>query len=83
LVIARKFNKQIAHELSISERTVKAHRQRVMRKLEVKSTIDLISVAERWGAKDYVSSQKSGVRALAIPELGKPIASTHGGLNVK
>jgi RNA polymerase sigma factor (sigma-70 family) len=74
MVIARKFNKQIAHELNISERTVKAHRQRVMRKLEIKSTIELISVAERWNVKEYGSSQKSSCGPLAIPKIGKPPA---------
>jgi FixJ family two-component response regulator len=46
-VIRGKMNKQIAHELACTERTVKAHRQRVMEKMEVRSLVELVSVAKR------------------------------------
>jgi RNA polymerase sigma factor (sigma-70 family) len=49
LVVRGKMNKQIARELSIAERTIKAHRQRVMTKIRVKSLAELVSVAERLG----------------------------------
>jgi FixJ family two-component response regulator len=42
-------NKQIAQELGIAERTIKAHRQRVMTKVRVQSLAELVSVAERLG----------------------------------
>ena len=49
LVVRGKMNKQIAHELGIAERTIKAHRQRVMTKVRVQSLAELVSVAERLG----------------------------------
>jgi FixJ family two-component response regulator len=42
-------NKQIAHVLGATERTIKAHRQRVMEKISVQSLAELVSVAERAG----------------------------------
>ena len=47
LVVTGKLNKQIAYEISTTERTVKAHRQKVMHKLQARSVIDLVSFAER------------------------------------
>lgn len=45
LVVSGLLNKQIAVELGISEITVKAHRGRVMRKMEVDSLADLVRAA--------------------------------------
>jgi FixJ family two-component response regulator len=45
LVVSGLLNKQIAGELGISEITVKAHRGRVMRKMQVDSLADLVRVA--------------------------------------
>jgi FixJ family two-component response regulator len=45
LVVSGRLNKQIAAELGISEITVKAHRGRVMRKMQVDSLADLVRVA--------------------------------------
>jgi FixJ family two-component response regulator len=45
LVVSGLLNKQIAVELGISEITVKAHRGRVMRKMQVDSLADLVRVA--------------------------------------
>ena len=47
LVIAGKMNKQIAAELGTAEQTVKQHRGRVMRKLEVDSVAELVRLVER------------------------------------
>ena len=47
LVIAGLLNKQIAGELGTTQRTVKVHRGRVMRKMQVASVADLVRVAER------------------------------------
>jgi len=49
LVVRGKLNKQIAFELGTSERTIKAHRQRVMEKMQVQSLAELVSLAERLG----------------------------------
>jgi FixJ family two-component response regulator len=47
LVVAGKMNKQIAVNLGTAEQTVKQHRGRVMRKLEVDSVAELVRVVER------------------------------------
>jgi FixJ family two-component response regulator len=49
LVVRGDPNKQIARTLGCSARTVKAHRHRVMEKMQVKSLAELVSVAERIG----------------------------------
>jgi len=46
LVVNGARNKQIAHRLGISEKTVKAHRGRVMQKVEAKSVTDLVRISE-------------------------------------
>jgi FixJ family two-component response regulator len=49
LIVRGKINKQIAHELGTTERTIKAHRQQVMEKANVQSLAELVSIAERLG----------------------------------
>ena len=49
LVIRGQTNKQVAKALGSTERTIKAHRQRVMEKSEVQSLAELVSLAERVG----------------------------------
>ena len=55
-VIRGKINKQIAYELGMTERTVKAHRHQVMEKMQVHSLAELVSNAERLGMLDPNSS---------------------------
>jgi FixJ family two-component response regulator len=47
LLVRGKINKQIAFELGTTERTIKAHRQSVMEKMQVQSLAELVSIAER------------------------------------
>jgi FixJ family two-component response regulator len=49
-VVRGKVNKQTGYELGITERTIKAHRQRIFQKLHVKTVAELVSLAERLGA---------------------------------
>ena len=49
LVIRGNTNKQIARALGGTERTVKAHRHRVMEKMQVQTLAELVSLAERVG----------------------------------
>jgi FixJ family two-component response regulator len=49
LVVQGRLNKQIAHELGTTERTIKAHRRAVMEKLKVNSLLEAVSIAERLG----------------------------------
>ncbi len=46
-VIAGRLNKQIAHALDISEKTVKVHRARIMKKMAVHSVAELVRLAEK------------------------------------
>ncbi|UWU95650.1 response regulator transcription factor [Bradyrhizobium sp. CB1015] len=52
LIVRGRINKQIAHELGTTERTVKAHRHQVMEKMQVRSLAELVSIAERLGMLD-------------------------------
>ena len=52
LMVRGKINKQIAHELGATERTIKAHRHQVMEKTRVNSLAELVSFAERLGLLD-------------------------------
>jgi FixJ family two-component response regulator len=56
LIIRGQTNKNVARSLGCSERTIKAHRQRVMEKMQVQSLAELVSLAER------VLGDKSDVR---------------------
>ncbi len=49
LVVSGRLNKQIAHELGISERTVKLHRGQVMRKMGAQSLAELVKQAAKLG----------------------------------
>jgi FixJ family two-component response regulator len=59
LVVRGKLNKQIAHELDIAERTIKAHRQQVMEKCEVQTLAELVLIAERLGILSSPQSNDS------------------------
>jgi RNA polymerase sigma factor (sigma-70 family) len=48
-IVQGKINKQVARELGATERTIKAHRRRVMEKMKVQSLAELVSIAERLG----------------------------------
>ncbi len=48
-VVRGRMNKQIAFELGTTERTVKAHRHKVMEKMQARSVAELVSCAERLG----------------------------------
>ncbi len=50
-VVIGLLNKQIAAQLRITEKTVKAHRARVMRKMRVRSVAELARMAEKLGTK--------------------------------
>lgn len=50
-VVAGKLNKQIAYDLDIGERTVKAHRANIVSKLQVRSVADLVRFAETIGLR--------------------------------
>lgn len=59
LIVRGRINKQIAHELGTTERTVKAHRHQVMDKMQVRSLAELVSSAERLGLLDPGSEPRN------------------------
>lgn len=52
LVVAGSPNKRIAADLGVSEKTVEVHRKRVMKKLRVKSAVDLVRIVMTSGVLD-------------------------------
>ena len=58
LIIRGNTNKQIARALGGAERTIKAHRQRVMEKMQAQSLAELVSLAERVGVLGGASSSR-------------------------
>jgi FixJ family two-component response regulator len=58
LIIRGKTNKQVGNTLGATERTIKAHRHRVMEKMQVQSLAELVSVAERSGILGDLSDNR-------------------------
>ena len=56
LIVVGNTNKHIARALGGTERTIKAHRQQVMEKLQVRTLADLVTLAERVGAVSATGS---------------------------
>ena len=67
LVVRGKLNKQIAHELGTTERTIKAHRHQVMEKMKVQSLAELVSIAERLGLLAAVPVPRTTILETAVP----------------
>jgi FixJ family two-component response regulator len=49
LIVRGNTNKRVGNVLGATERTIKAHRHRVMEKMQVQSLAELVSLAERIG----------------------------------
>jgi len=58
-VVTGKLNKQIAGDIGAAERTVKAHRARVMEKMQAGSVADLVRMAARLGSAGPAAEPKS------------------------
>jgi FixJ family two-component response regulator len=57
-VVGGSTNKQIGSALGATERTIKAHRHRVMEKMQVRSLAELVSIAERVSVLDGASDSR-------------------------
>lgn len=57
LIIRGNTNKQVARALGGTERTIKAHRHKVMEKMQVLSLAELVSLAERVGVLASTTEQ--------------------------
>jgi len=51
-------NKQVAYELDISERTIKAHRKQILLKLHIDSIAELVRLTEKAGVAPAETSEK-------------------------
>jgi len=54
LIVLGNTGKQIGRSLGTTERTIKAHRHRVMEKMQVQTLAELVSLAERVGAVNSI-----------------------------
>jgi FixJ family two-component response regulator len=59
-VVNGKINKQISQQLGATERTIKAHRHRVMEKMKVQSLAELVLIAERLGIRGATVDNRNG-----------------------
>ena len=60
LVVAGRLNKQIAHELGTSIKTIKVHRARVMAKMGVRTVADLVRAAALAGRPEPAEPSDHG-----------------------
>jgi FixJ family two-component response regulator len=73
LVVSGLLNKQVGGELGISEKTVKAHRGQVMRKMKANSLADLVKMAERL---HHSSAIKKSVRLDERTRIARELHDT-------
>jgi RNA polymerase sigma factor (sigma-70 family) len=71
LVVRGQTNKQAANSLGSTERTVKAHRQRVMEKMQARSLAALVSLAERVGVFNAEIAEGLVQESIGRHRLGK------------
>jgi FixJ family two-component response regulator len=77
LIIRGRTNKQVGSALGASERTIKAHRHRVMEKMQVVSLAELVPLAERAGVLEGASSSPwSPIEQLKRPNSGDTLERT-------
>ena len=72
LVVTGLLNKQVGFELGISEITVKAHRGRVMQKMNAKSLVDLVNIAAKLGIPTRHASPLQNMEPVASSPRERP-----------
>jgi FixJ family two-component response regulator len=78
LVVAGRLNKQVGGELGISEITVKAHRGKLMRKMQAKSFAELINMALSLGETAPTATDRAG-RSHALAGAGRDFHALEAG----
>jgi len=61
LVASGRLNKQVGGQLGISEVTVKAHRGKMMRKMQARSLAELVKIAGRLGVAPPAAASRSSI----------------------
>ena len=61
LVTAGLLNKQIAHKLGATERTIKAHRRQVMEKQDAESVAHLVRIADQLGVEQISKEEREEI----------------------
>jgi FixJ family two-component response regulator len=80
LVIRGNPNKQVARVLGCTERTIKAHRHRVMEKMQVQSLPELVSLAERIGVAS--AAGQTATALLDVDQHCRSIAANDDAWNL-
>ena len=73
LIVVGNANKHIARALGGTERTIKAHRQQVMEKLQVRTSAELLSFAERVGAASATGQTAKAFLIIQRDEAALPV----------
>ena len=82
LVICGNINKQVARVLGCTERTVKAHRHRVMEKMQVRTLPELVSLAERVGIVSAAGQTALVTASLDVDQCHRSTATKNGAWNL-
>ncbi|HEX4169419.1 MAG TPA: response regulator [Bryobacteraceae bacterium] len=77
LVASGLLNKEVGGELGISEITVKAHRGRVMQKMQAESLADLVNISAKLGAERALNSRNSAHATVAQNHLQLHVTANH------
>jgi FixJ family two-component response regulator len=70
LVVRGDTNKRVARSLGCAERTIKAHRHRVMEKMQVQTLAELVSLAERVGVLGGASASRAQPANASASHVG-------------
>ena len=65
-VVSGMLNKQIGHRLGVGEKTIKAHRARVMEKMQADSLADLVRMAEKVGVRAPIYEAQTEHHASSV-----------------
>jgi FixJ family two-component response regulator len=79
LVVSGLLNKQVGHELGISEITVKAHRGKVMEKMKADSLADLVRMAAKLDTGP-TPEQRLLIDPSTLSELGRHYTAENQGM---